>query len=423
MDRQEAAQEAATLIQSAISRSRHQDAVVSRVSRIVQLLIIFLGLAFAYFILHRINIRTNYYIDAIQTETTRKETVYRTRFYRSGFWKQWLKIGAKIIKWILFTILILVGLPFILELFPATAPLAERVLNILLTPLQEIWTWLSDNLDNFVSIFSIILIFYVLNRLNIFFFNELGEGNIQLSGFEAEWAPFTRRIISVLLLVLAAIIAFPFIPGSDSPAFKGVSLFLGALFTLSSTAAVTNIVAGIIQTYTGAFRNGDIIKIGDVTGKVIEKRLLTTRVITFKNEEVSIPNGSVLSSNVTNYSSLAREGKLVLYTTITIGYDADWRKVHELLISAANQTPDVLEEPAPFVLQTSLNDYHISYQLDCYTNHPERMPRIYSDLHANIQDLFNNAGVEIMSPGFTAFRDGDDLTIPASYRQKPEKNQ
>jgi small-conductance mechanosensitive channel len=318
-------------------------------------------------------------------------------------------------------LIILIGLPFILRSFKATANLANRITQFLVQPFASSWTWFQINLPDLVTIGVIILVTYLLIRLVRAFFNELGEGSIQIEGFDPEWAPFTSRIVAFLLAVGAVIISFPYIPGSDSEAFKGITIFLGALFTLSSTAAVANIVSGIIQTYTGAFSVGDVVRIGDVLGVVKEKNLLTTRVRTFKNEDVSIPNGNVLNSNVTNYTNQAEVNNLILYTTITIGYDVPWEQIHQLLIAAALETPDILKDPAPFVLQTSLNDYHVSYQLDCFTNEPVKMMRTYSALHANIQDKFNQAGVEIMSPAFTALRDGNTITIPEADRPEGYK--
>jgi small-conductance mechanosensitive channel len=413
MTRQEAAQKAAEIIQNAIDHSRQIENVRARIARIASLLGIILGLTITYAFMNGINQRFDKQIDVTPTEVAQKGIIYRTRYYRSGEWKRLAKSAIKFIKWVVFLLIVIIGLPVILRLFPATVDLADRIIAFLATPLRIAWTWMVDNIDNFVVVGLIAVFFYLLIRFSSYIFSEIGDGNIRFSGFDPEWANFTNRIVSFLLIAVAVIVAFPYIPGSDSPAFRGITVFLGALFTLSSTAAVTNIVAGVIQTYTGAFRNGDVIRIGDVVGVVLEKRLLTTRVLTPKNEEVSIPNGTVLNSNVINYSTMARENKLILSTTITIGYDVPWQKVHELMISAAKNTPDVLHKPVPFVLQTSLNDFHISYQLNCYTNNPKRMVFIYSELHANIQDQFNRAGVEIMSPAFTAFRGGDESTIPA----------
>jgi small-conductance mechanosensitive channel len=414
---EEVAQTAAELIQAAIEESRQAASVVDRVTTLLTIFGIGVGLAIAYFILHRLDLYYENKIESYNIEGEPRSTLLRTQYYRSGAWKMQAKRIVRVIKWVLFILLAIIGIPFVLELFPATTELGLKMTALLTTPLRLSWTWLGDNVDNFFIIVLLVLLFYLLNRLNIFIFKEIEDGNIRFSGFEPEWAPFTRRILSFFLVILGVIVAFPFIPGSESPALRGITVFLGALLTLSSTSAVTNIIAGIIQTYTGAFKSGDIVQIAGVTGFVLEKKLITTRVLTFKNEEVSIPNGSVLNSNVINYSTLARQDRLVLYTTITIGYDAPWQVVHNLLLAAAGATSGILSVPEPFVLQKSLNDFHISYELNSHTNRPEQMPLIYSELHANIQDQFNQAGVEIMSPAFTALRDGGGTTIPGSFRE------
>lgn len=219
------------------------------------------------------------------------------------------------------------------------------------------------------------------------------------------------------MIALAAVVAFPYLPGFDSPAFRGVSVFLGILFSLGSTSAVANVVGGVILIYTRAFQIGDRIQIGDVTGDVLEKTLLVTRIITPTNRIITIPNSSLLSSNVINFSVASRELQryLILQTTVTLGYGLPWRTVHATLTQAALATTDILSEPEPFVLQTSLDDFYVSYQLNAYTNHPERMVNIYSVLHQNIQDHCNEAGIEIMSPSYSALRDGHHSTIPENY--------
>jgi small-conductance mechanosensitive channel len=157
------------------------------------------------------------------------------------------------------------------------------------------------------------------------------------------------------------------------------------------------------------------VKIADTIGDVLEKTLLVTRVRTIKNVDITIPNSLVLSSHVINFSSSAQAYGLILNTTVTIGYDAPWRKVHETLIAAAKTTESILPEPEPFVLQTALNDFYVSYELNAYTDKSQGMARIYSALHQNIQDRFNEAGIEITSPHFRALRDGNQTTIPADY--------
>jgi small-conductance mechanosensitive channel len=228
----------------------------------------------------------------------------------------------------------------------------------------------------------------------------------------------TYQIVRFLVIAFAAIVIFPYLPGSGSPAFQGISVFLGILFSLGSSSAIANMVAGIVITYMRPFHIGDRVKIADTSGNVIERNLLITRVRTIKNVDVTIPNAMVLGSHIINYSSSAEAKGLILHTRVTIGYDAPWRKVHELLISAAKETTDILENPAPFVLQTSLDDYSVAYELNATTSNASRMASILSELHEHIQDKFNEAGVEIMSPSYSAVRDGNQVTIPSEYLPK-----
>jgi small-conductance mechanosensitive channel len=412
MDRQEFAAYVVEVITAEIERVKAQNAPTARLMRGLQSLAFLLVAIVLFFVVNFIYRRLKKRVETVPEGVRQKGFIRSTKYYRTGAWKRLAILVLSLTRYVLDLVILLVILPAVLKLFPATASLAARLIELLLTPLFQLWSFFGENRTDFVTIGIIILVVYLLIRFEQWFFNELAQGGIKIKGFEKEWARFTGRLVTFLLIVMGVVVAYPYVPGSDSEAFKGVTIFLGALVTISSASAVTNIVSGIIQTYTGSFKNGDVIRIGEVTGVVIEKRLLTTRVRTYKNEDVSIPNSSVLSSNVVNYSNMAKQGKLVLYTTVTIGYDVPWQKVQELMIAAALQTPDVSKDPQPFVLQTSLNDYHISYQLNCYTRKPEIMPLIYSELHANIQDQFNQAGVEIMSPAYAALRDGNTLTIP-----------
>jgi small-conductance mechanosensitive channel len=221
-----------------------------------------------------------------------------------------------------------------------------------------------------------------------------------------------------MILAITAIAVFPYLPGAKSPAFKGISIFLGVLLSLGSTSAVANIVAGVILTYMRAFRLGDRVQIADTVGDVIEVSLLVTRIRTIKNVEITIANSMVLSSHIINFSGSVQKEKLILHTTVTIGYDAPWRKIHELLLAAAAETENVLKDPAPFVLQTALDDFYVHYQINAYTDMPARMAQTYSQLHEKIQDKFYEAGVEIMSPHFSTIRDGNRVAIPADYLPK-----
>jgi small-conductance mechanosensitive channel len=292
----------------------------------------------------------------------------------------------------------------LLVLFPATRGVALVLADLILTPLRVLWGGFVGYIPNLIFIVVIAIVTYYALRLLRILAAEIERGSLTLAGFDNDWAWPTYRIAKFFVIAFAVVVAFPYIPGSSSPAFQGVSIFLGVLFSLGSTSAVANVVAGVILTYMRAFRAEDIVQIGDARGRIISTGLLVTRVRTPKNVEVTIPNTLILGGQVTNFSNQAREGKLILHTSVTIGYDAPWRQVHELLRQAAAKTPGLLNDPAPFVLQTSLDDFYVTYQLNVYTGAPERMLITLSDLHQNIQDLFNEYGVQIMSPNYEADR-------------------
>ena len=222
--------------------------------------------------------------------------------------------------------------------------------------------------------------------------------------------PHSLRL--TLVIALALILVWPHLPSSDRPEFRGVAAFLGLLLSLGAASAVSNVIGGVVMTYMRPFQIGDRVKIADTMGDIVGKTLLVTRVRTTKNVEITIPNSMVLGSHIINYSTTAQEGGLILHTTVTIGYDVPWRQVHELLIGSALKCERILPEPRPFVLQTALNDFSVAYELNAYTNEPNSMARIYSELHENIQDEFAAAGVEIMSPVYEAHRDGNAAAIP-----------
>ncbi|MFN8474552.1 MAG: mechanosensitive ion channel [Anaerolineae bacterium] len=344
------------------------------------------------------------------------EHIRRLEFYRTGRLRGiivWALKWGRVLIWIW---LITLYVPLVLGFFPATRYLSNQLGHLVTEPLASAWQAFLEYLPNLFVLLIILGVTYVLWRIAGLFFKEIEAGSINIPGFESDWAGQTYKLISLLLILAALIVGYTYLPGANTDIFKGVTVFVGILFTLSSTTAVGNLVAGVIATYTGAYHIGDVVAIGGVTGRVIEKRLLTTVIRTFKNEDVSIPNGQTLSGAIINYSNMARREGLILHTTITIGYDAPWQLVHSLLIDAAKSTPGIVETPAPFVLQTALKDYNVAYELNAYTQQPEIMPRLYAALHAAIQDKFNAAGVEIMSPTYTSLRDGNTVTIPPDQR-------
>jgi small-conductance mechanosensitive channel len=224
----------------------------------------------------------------------------------------------------------------------------------------------------------------------------------------------TFNIFRILIFVFALVMAFPYLPGAGSPAFQGVSIFVGVLFSLGSTSAVANVVAGIVITYMRAFKIGDRVQIADTEGIVIERSLFVTRLRTTKNVEIAVPNSKVLANHIVNYSVMARKKGVYLHTSVGIGYDVNWRRVHELLIAAAAETDGIADDWEPFVQQKELGDFAVVYELNAPTRQPHRLPAITSELHANILDQFHQAGVEIMSPDYTALRRGNRAAIPAA---------
>ncbi len=272
------------------------------------------------------------------------------------------------------------------------------------------------------NLFTLLIILvatrYALKLLH-FIYDGLRRGKIKLAGLHPELAEPTYQLLRFFTVALALVTAYPYIPGSDLPVFRGITIFTGFLLSLGSTSLVTNIISGVVLTYTRGLKIGDRVKIGDTVGDVIERTLLVTRVRTIKNVVITIPNGMVLNNQIINFSAPTTDEGLILNTTVTIGYDVPWRQVHDLLVNAALETRAIMKAPQPFVFQTSLDDYYVSYELNAYTKLPEQMAATYSELHQNIQDHFHGAGVEIMSPGYTAFRDGNEAAIP-SFQHSPK---
>jgi small-conductance mechanosensitive channel len=189
---------------------------------------------------------------------------------------------------------------------------------------------------------------------------------------------------------------------NESPAFQGISVFIGVFFSLGSTSVISNMVSGLVITYMRPFKVGDRIKMGEFLGNVVEKKPLVTRIKTPKNELITIPNANIMTAQTINYSYSAQEYGLILYETVTMGYETPWRKIHEALLEAATNTPHVLTTPKPFVLQTALDDFYVEYQINIYTKEADLMPSIYSELNKNIQDVFAREKLELLSPHYRA---------------------
>jgi small-conductance mechanosensitive channel len=329
--------------------------------------------------------------------------------------QQAITLTLKIIRFAVILIVIYLAFPVLFGIFPFTRDLSVNLLGYILSPLKKIGISVWNYIPDLMTILVLLIVFRYVIRFVHFIKVEIERGKLTIPGFYKDWANPTYQIIRVLILAFMLIVIFPYLPGSDSGVFKGVSVFMGVLFTFGSAGALGNVVAGLVLTYMRAFKIGDRVKIGEVTGDITEKTLLVTRVRTIQNEIVSIPNSTVMNNHTVNFSIEAADKGLIVNTTVTIGYDVPWRQVHQLLIDAALATPLIENDPKPYVLQTSLDDYYVSYRLNAFTKSPNKQAIIYSGLHANIQDQFNQAGVEIMSPHYKALRDGNATTIPQDY--------
>lgn len=328
--------------------------------------------------------------------------------------------GVKLLRTGLLIGLIYTYITVVLSFFPWTQSYGSNLLKSLWAAVYPALASAIAQLPNLLIIAVIIFVTNKLRRFITYIFQAMEAGDVTFPGFHREWIRPTHKLMLLLLFVMAFVVAFPYIPGSSSPAFRGFSIVLGVLASLGSSTAVTNAIAGIILIYTRSFEIGDRIQIGDAIGHVEERSMLVTRIRTRKNALITVPNATVLASNVTNFSALARQTQtpLVLSTTITLGYDVSWQQAQEVLLAAAELTSGVLPAPAPFVLQTSLDDFYVSHELNVYVDPSTKDWELYSLLHRNILDLCNRAGIEILSPHYSAIRDGNQITLPESYLAK-----
>ncbi|MBK6487476.1 MAG: mechanosensitive ion channel [Gemmatimonadetes bacterium] len=321
--------------------------------------------------------------------------------------------AVEMLRWLLILIAAVIFLETVLGFFPWTRAAAVEFRAYLWSALSKVVSATVQYLPNLVYITLIVVVVRVVLQGVALVFESLKKGDLSLGGFHSEWAEPTSKIVRILIIAFSVVLVFPYLPGANSPAFQGVSIFLGVLVSFGSTSAVSNVVAGIVMTYMIPFRHGDRVKVGDTVGDIVEMNLLVVRVRTIKNVDVTIPNAAVLGGHIINYSARARDEGLILHSTVTIGYDVPWRTVHQLLTTAASQTTGIAATPPPFVLQTSLDDFYVSYQINAYTDQANRMAALYGELHQNIQDGFAVAGVEIMSPHYRAVRDGGMVTLPS----------
>ena len=319
---------------------------------------------------------------------------------------------ASMLRYLLMLLQLVLTVPMLFAIFPQTKKLAYDILSYIWNPVKDILLGIGSYIPNLFTILIICMAIKYLVRMVRYLANEVQSERLKITGFYADWAMPTYHIIRFLLYAFMIAMIYPYLPGSQTGVFQGISVFVGLIVSLGSSTVIGNIIAGLVITYMRPFKLGDRIQLNDTTGNVIEKTPLVTRIRTPKNEVITIPNSFIMSSHTVNFSQSAREYGLIIHSEVTIGYDVPWRQVHQLLIDAALNTPGVVDDPKPFVLETSLSDWYPVYQVNAYIKEADRLAQIYSDLHQNIQDRFNEAGVEIMSPHYMATRDGNETTIP-----------
>jgi small-conductance mechanosensitive channel len=405
-----------TIIEEAIATQRSANSIKNILLRIGAIILILGGIYFLIKLINQLFKKLRLKIISLKESILTGIKFKGYQFLDSDRELQVVLFLTNIFRLLIIALALYITLPLLFSVFPWTRGIAETLLGWITRPLGTVFMGVFNYLPNLFAILVIGAVTHYVIRFLRFITDEIERGVLNIPGFYPDWAKPTFNLVKFLLYAFSFVIIFPYLPGSDSPVFKGVSVFLGILFSLGSSTAISNAVAGFVITYMRPFKTGDRIKIGDVTGDVIEKSALVTRIRTIKNEEITIPNAMILSGHTINYTTSAKDLGLILHTSVTIGYDVPWKQVHHLLIDAALATNGILnDERKPFVLQTSLDDFYVAYQINAYTEESNRLAVIYSELHQNIQDKFNEGGVEIMSPHYRSARDGNMTTIPANY--------
>jgi small-conductance mechanosensitive channel len=404
-------------IASSILDEQKANSLTNWLIRIGYVLLIVAGLWMLIFLINKIFRWANLRLTSNRDKFLSGLTLNKISFFTPEHFEKFILRASNLLRIAVIILTVYLSLPLLFYIFPETKTWTATLLGWILSPARIAVKGVIGFLPNLFSILVIVFIFKYAIRGIKYFVDQIEEGGIQINGFHADWAYPTFRILKFLLFAFMLVLIFPYLPGSSSPAFQGVSVFIGILFSLGSSSAIANMVAGMVITYMRPFKIGDRVKIGDITGDVVEKTTLVTRIRTIKNEDVTVPNSTVLLSSTTNYSTntKAPDNGLIVHTAVSIGYDVPWREVHQALIASALRTDMILKKPVPFVLQTSLDDFYVTYQINAFTRHANDQVLIYSLLHQNIQDCFNEAGIEILSPHYRSLRDGNTTAMPADY--------
>jgi small-conductance mechanosensitive channel len=306
--------------------------------------------------------------------------------------------------WLAALLIVWAWLSFALARFPYTRPWGEQLGAQLLAILGQAALAALEALPGLLLVVLVVLVARAVVRLIGFFFERVELGKLKLGALDAETARPTRQILTVVVWIFALAMAYPYLPGASTEAFKGLSVLVGLMISLGGASIVSQAFSGLTLMYNGAFRAGEYVRIGEIEGTVVELGMFVTRIRTGMGEEITLQNSSVMSSAIKNYSRSHEGHGFVLDTVVTIGYATPWRQVHAMLLEAARRTEGVADDPAPAVRQTALSDFSVQYRLIAYSSEqkPRARAQVLSDLHANIQDVFNEYGVQIMAPNYEA---------------------
>ncbi|WP_254896091.1 mechanosensitive ion channel family protein [Synechococcus sp. HK05] len=404
----------AQAIQTGIKRYRIQRTPGAWLRGTAIALLVLLGYVLLIQLERRLNQRATTWLGGRASRRFPDISLAGNRLISRGHIQRSLQLGRGALHWAALAAISYLMVPLLLSFFPPTMGLAADLREQMLLALQQLWGGVLNVVPNLIALVLLGAIVITLLKLNRRVFRALESETIRFDWFYPEWALPTARITTILIVAGGLALALPYIPGSTSRAFQGAGVFLGILAALGSSAIATNILSGLMLIYTRGFREGDRVAINSIVGTVQERALLVTRILTPLNELVSIPNAMVIANPVTNYSLASRElgQPVAVNACITIGYEVPWRQVHTLLLEAAATVDGICQEPAPNVVQTSLNDWHVSYELDARIHDANQYRAILSRLLAAIQDSFATAGIEILSPAYEVQRDSNGLTIP-----------
>jgi len=379
---------------------RHDRSRPVLIKKSVNALIALIVLALALmFILWLFRLLSRVFQKRITSRIDHLETKSFSLIRADKIWKIYNSL-IRLIRIVIIVVFVAFSIDYILGLFPWTKNVSNYVLRLLGDPFVSMGKGILQFLPDLAFLVVLYFVVRYLLKLSRLLFKGIQEGGISIRNFDPDWAMPTYKLFRIFVIIFALVIAYPYIPGSDSSVFKGISVFIGVLFSLGSSSFISNLIAGYSMTYRGAFKTGDRIQVGDQVGFVETQEVLVTRLRSIKNEEVIIPNSTMLNSNIINYTKKARDKGLIIHSIVGIGYETPWRMVEAMLKEAADRTEGLLKEPPPFVLQLSLGDFAVNYEINAYTNDTSHLKRLYTLLHQNILDVFNENNVQIMTPAY-----------------------